>query len=264
MRDVLDEYEIRRADRFLFDKHRHRFVVGRARVRQLLAGYRLLSGSQFSTDDGKENDAAIEFGYSNLGKPHLAGLVGHGDLYFNFSNSLDLGLLAVTRECELGVDLEQIREMSDLTGLASRYFARSESAAIFACSESTARMQAFFRFWTRKEAYLKAVGKGLTFPLRDVEVSLGDGTDTRIVTINSGEDDAQNWSLEHLDPGSGYVGAVAICFPSPRIPDAAVKGTCQLNVSKHRVTERTVRITLRPLRPLCLRVSSPLVGPMIS
>ena len=198
MRDTLDDYELRRADRFLFDKHRHRFVVGRARVRDLLACY-------LNTDS-----ASIEFAYSNLGKPKIANPARQFTLHFNFSNSAELGLLAVTHVGELGIDLEQVRDMSDLEGLAKRYFASAESEAIFARPQADQRMQAFFRFWTRKEAYLKAVGKGLTFPLRDVEVSLDDDSRARIVAINSKDDDALQWSLGHLDLGDDYLGAFAI------------------------------------------------------
>jgi 4'-phosphopantetheinyl transferase len=195
--ETLDASERERGSRFLFEKHRERFVVGRAHVRELLAKYVGCEPNEF------------EYAYDNLGKPRFKDDSLSQRIQFNFSNSADLGLLAVTLQTELGVDLEKIRPMSDMMGMAKRYFADSETEQLFRLPESQ-RPDAFFRCWTRKEAYLKAVGKGLTFPLRDVEVTLLADDPCMIRNINSEADDANRWSLVHIPPCVGYHGALAI------------------------------------------------------
>ncbi len=195
--DGLADDEVRRAERFLFEHHREHFVVGRFRVRQLLAHY------------VNQNPASIVYAYDNLGKPRFAAEHWNQEIRFNFSNSHDGGLLAVTRASEIGVDIERLRPLSDMMGLARRYFAESESRQLLALPPPE-RTAAFFRFWTRKEAYLKAVGKGLTFPLRSVEVTMADDQQCRICHIDHDVKAAKQWSLRHLEPGDGYVGAFAV------------------------------------------------------
>ncbi|MEM7315667.1 MAG: 4'-phosphopantetheinyl transferase superfamily protein [Planctomycetota bacterium] len=198
---TLDDQEKERGARFIFAKHRERFIVGRARVRELLSSYADCDPDEF------------EYTYDNLGKPRFKDETLDQRIKFNFSNSADLGLLAVTLETELGVDLEKIRPMHDMMGMAKRYFAESETEQLFALDEPD-RPDAFFRCWTRKEAYLKAVGKGLTFPLRDVEVSLLPQDDCCIHNINSDADNANRWSLIHVAPHDNYHGALAIPDPA--------------------------------------------------
>ena len=127
---------------------------------------------------------------------------------FNFSNSADLAICAVTLAQPIGVDLERIRPMTDMLGLARRYFADAETDRLFARPVSS-QPGAFFRLWTRKEAWLKAIGKGLTFPLRDVEVSFDDET-CCVLSINQSVASAASWSLIPFFPARDHVGAIAI------------------------------------------------------
>ena len=195
---LLAEDEVRRTGRFLFDKHREHFAIGRAAARMILGRY---------VDVAPEK---VEYAYDNLGKPRFANAKLNAEFRFNFSNSSDLGLLAITPKTEIGVDPERIRTMSDMLGLAKRYFAQQETDLLFSLPESE-QPHAFFRYWTRKEAYLKAVGKGLTFPLRNVHVSQDDTTgDCRIVDINGDQSEAAKWSLTNLSPHEEYKAAIAI------------------------------------------------------
>lgn len=188
--------ELRRAERFLMDRHRVRFIAGRARLRALLARYL------------GRRPGELEFHYEALGKPGLAPQQNTLGLQFNFSNSHTLGLLAVSPRSEpLGADVEHLRELHDLLGLARRFFDASESEALLRLTDGAQRA-AFFRLWTRKEAFLKAVGKGLTFPLNEVVVSLGDIPAPRIVTIQGDPEAAAAWHLFHLIPDFDYVAAV--------------------------------------------------------
>ncbi len=188
--------EQERANRFLAEKHRGRFVVGRAKMRQILSRYVRQPPNQ------------IALAFENLGKPYLADPAWHAVIRFNFSNSADLAILALAAGQSLGVDVERIRPMSDMLGLANRYFAPSESQALFALPDAQ-RADAFFRLWTRKEAWLKAIGKGLTFPLRDVEVTFDD-TDCRVLAICQDTHAASDWDLIPFLPDPDHVAAVAL------------------------------------------------------
>ena len=193
-RTLLTPNERARADRFIFDKHRSRFALGRAAVRQILAAYQQVPPE------------ALQLEYEALGKPRLAGQLPGTGLCFNFSNSHELGLLAVTRDVEVGADLEFHRTLMDMLGLAQRFFCPEELAKLQSL-QATAQVEAFFRLWTRKEAFLKAVGKGLTFPLNEVEVSCLVEEPPAIRRI-AGKP-AGDWRLTHLDPATGYVAAIA-------------------------------------------------------
>jgi 4'-phosphopantetheinyl transferase len=192
--------EIERAERFLFDDIRRRFIVCRAAQRAILAAYL------------GELPHQLRFQYENLGKPSLSAMTGDPPILFNLANSKSLGLLGVTQGVELGIDVEKIRAVQRLEGLAQRFFADIEIRQLESIGEED-REQAFFRIWTRKEALLKAVGKGLTFPLDQVIVSLLEAEPCRVVHF--GDDDPSTWWLAHLAPQSGYFGAVA-CRTEPR------------------------------------------------
>jgi 4'-phosphopantetheinyl transferase len=150
----------------------------------------------------------VKFLYENLGKPFLDKRDNPDELAFNFSNSRDLGLLAVTGRCpHLGVDLEYVRWPRDLTGLAERFFDAGETEMLLAAPMAE-QQQAFFRLWTRKEAFLKAVGKGLTFPLKDVVVTQRAEEPARILSIQGSATAANDWYVESLRLPADYIGAV--------------------------------------------------------
>lgn len=187
---VLSRDEQQRAARFVRREIGHRFIVARARMRQLLAAY-------------LERDAAgLEFAYSGLGKPRLCG----GELEFNLSHSNELALLAVCRGGTIGVDVEHVRPHTNFKALAKRFFAPEEVDSIEQLSEPV-QLPAFFCCWTRKEAILKAVGKGLTYPLNEVVVSVL--PDDRPHIIRSTDPQAAALRLFPLSPGTQYVAALA-------------------------------------------------------
>lgn len=202
-RQWLSADEIRRADRYLRELHRTRFLVGRARLRLLLARHLDVTPRE------------IEFAYDPLGKPRLKSLPATIHVTFNFSNAADQGLLAVSHATiPLGVDLEQIRPLSDLLGLARRFFHEEEVAALERLSGAL-REATFFRCWTRKEAYLKAVGKGLTFPLNQVLVNHEDDSMPSIRAIAGSVAEARDWHMRAWDFGQGFLAALAYQSPEP-------------------------------------------------
>ena len=187
-----DEQE--RAARFHFEEHRNDFLIARAFLRTVLGAYL------------KIEPAAVQFVYNEFGKPSVpAG--PENNLFFNLSHSNHVALLAVTRETEVGVDIEQIRSIEP--GLAERYFSATEIRALQQLPKDLYQ-EGFFNCWTRKEAYIKARGKGLSLPLDKFDVSLAPGQPARMLQIRDSEDQASSWQLAHLTPARGFVGAVAM------------------------------------------------------
>ncbi len=196
LRGCLSPEEAQRAARYHFERHGRQFIACRGQVRQILAGYL------------KTQAADIRFRYSPRGKPSLDDSWLGTALHFNVSNSQDLALCAVTLDCELGVDLEFIREPLDYEGLANRFFARQEVEILRALPVDQ-RLEAFLRCWTRKEAILKATGTGLAFPLDRVVVTLRPDEPARVVAFGDDPGAGSVWWLEGLEPGAGYLGAIA-------------------------------------------------------
>ncbi len=198
---LLDPDERSRAERFRFDLHRRRFIVGRGMQRTVLGAY-------LGCDP-----AAIRYSYGPKGKPALAEpeprLGGTEPLCFNLSNSEELAILGLVRGREIGVDVEHLRSLSDLEQLATRFFSSRESQTLLGLPAAS-RSEGFFNCWTRKEAYLKAVGEGITAPLNRFDVTLVPGEPARMLTLEGDAGRAAAWSFHHLRPAEGYLGAVAI------------------------------------------------------
>lgn len=197
LRTLLDADETQRADRFRFDRHRRRFIVGRGTLRVMLGAYL------------DRDPAGLEFQYGPKGKPSLTSGQGQEDLRFNLSHSSELGLYGLARHEELGVDVEKLRPMPDAEQIAERFFSQSERETLRTVPEE-AKSNAFFHCWTRKEAYIKATGDGLSMPLDRFDVTLLPGEPARMLSAEGDPKKAETWSLVHLDPAPDYIGAVAI------------------------------------------------------
>lgn len=191
---LLSSDERQRADRFVFDRDRRRYVACRTALRRALGAY---LGAPA---------ASLTFSYGERGKPALAS-VGRGEIEFNVSHAADLAVFAVTRGTAVGVDVESLERTVDFEGLATRFFSSDEARQLLALSPA-ARPAAFFNCWTRKEAYVKAIGDGLACPLDSFAVSLIDGERAAMRWIRG--DDARSWRLDAFTPAAGFVGAVAV------------------------------------------------------
>lgn len=194
---VLSEEERSRAGRFVFDRDREHFVVARGLLRRLLGRYL------------DRDPASIEFRYSAFGKPELSGALAAEGFRFNLSHSGGLALYALAREREIGVDIEQFRDNLDEMEIAERFFSRAEVAALRALPPS-AENKGFFTCWTRKEAYIKAKGEGLSTPLDRFDVSLAPGQPARLLMTREAPEERERWSLREIDPGPGYTAAIAV------------------------------------------------------
>jgi len=160
-----DERE--RSDRFRSERDRRHFKVRRGFLRSLLCRYLACPKEE------------IRFGRGSGGKPFL---IEHPELFFNLSHSGELALIAVSCDAELGVDIEQLRAVEDADAIVRRLFSPGEGVAYFDAAIST-RPVVFFNCWTRKEAFVKARGDGLSFPLKHFEVSVTPEEPARVLTI---------------------------------------------------------------------------------
>lgn len=191
----LDPDERARAARFRFDVHRHRFVAGRGLLRLLLGR---LAGRP---------PEALRFGYGIKGKPFLTD--PPADFRFNLSNSANGVLIAVSRGRELGADLESLRPLSDADALVERFFAPGERE-IYRRVPPEGRLSCFYTGWTRKEAYVKARGDGLSLPTTEFEVVLAPGEPPRLVRFDREPREVDRWSFAAFEPAHGFLGAVAV------------------------------------------------------
>ena len=193
-RELLDEDERARADRFLFERHRHRFIRSHAWVRIVLG--RCLDRAPES----------LRFTVGPYGKPRL--VEAAIDLRFNLSHAGERALLAVTRGQEVGVDIEQERAIGT-SDLARRFFAPSECQALQAMGASE-QIPAFFRCWTRKEAFIKAIGDGLACPLSGFEVSLADDQSPQLLrSCAAVAGGLERWRIVSVPVEPGYRAALA-------------------------------------------------------
>lgn len=197
LQQTLSEDERARAERFYFQKDRDRFIVARGLVRSILGRY-------LDIEPGH-----VKFAYGPYGKPALAGESGVHGIHFNLSHSDGLALCAIARGREVGVDLERLRPDFAAREIAERFFSPREVAILLALPENQ-WPKAFFNCWTRKEAYIKARGEGLTLPLDRFDVSVVPGEAAALLYVSGDPEESSRWSLQELVAGPGYVSALAV------------------------------------------------------
>ena len=187
---TLSPDETARANRFALLKDRSHFVAARGILRELLGAYL------------RSSSVNLQFSYGDHGKPALETKTSRACLQFNLSHSGGLALYAFSLGRRLGIDVEQIRPQLAGEDIARRYFAMRELAELRALPPEL-RAQGFFLCWTRKEAYIKAQGAGLSIPLDSFTVSLTPGRSAELHT----SDDAL-WSLRSFEPSPSHVAAL--------------------------------------------------------
>ncbi|HEX8180613.1 MAG TPA: 4'-phosphopantetheinyl transferase superfamily protein [Pyrinomonadaceae bacterium] len=190
-----DEHE--RAARFHFERDRAHFIVGRGVLRAILGRYLPGRAEQ------------LQFQYGAYGKPALTAEFARGSLSFNLAHSHALALFAVTRGRAVGVDVEYLRAELAGTQIAERFFSAREVAALCALPAEQ-QPRAFFDCWTRKEAYIKARGEGLSFPLAAFDVSLGPDEPAALLCVRGDAQESARWSLRALDAALGYAAALVV------------------------------------------------------
>lgn len=193
---LLSRSELQRLERFRFADHRRRYQIGHGALRTILGGYLRIPPTE------------VQFAQGPRGKPYVdhPPHSGRSGPFFNLSHSSKLALIAVSAT-EVGVDLEKVRHLESLTEIARRHFSESEFQALDAL-QGEARQLAFYRCWTRKEAYIKALGEGLSMPLDTFDVSLCE--EPQFLACRDGREDPKNWSMLDVSPAADFVAAAAM------------------------------------------------------
>jgi 4'-phosphopantetheinyl transferase len=193
----LSKDESDRAGRFHFASDHNHFIVARAWLR-IIIGYYL-----------RVEPADLKFDYSSYGKPSLAKSFAEATgLNFNLAHSGELAVFAITLGRQIGIDLERMSDKVACEEIARRFFSLSEIACLSSLPQA-ARARAFFNCWTRKEAFIKAKGMGLSLNLDQFDVTLDD-EEAALLCTRWDQSEAEQWSLRALDVSSGYVAAVAV------------------------------------------------------
>lgn len=193
LRSILSAEESERAARFRFEEDRTQYVQTRGNLRRLLGSYLGIPAGE------------IAFSCSEHGKPSLSPPTEA--LEFNVSHTRGMAVLGFCRRCRIGVDVERIRTDFQTSEIAERFFSETERIALRNVAVEH-RHEAFFRIWTRKEAYIKALGEGLSHPLHLFDVSLDETA--RLLATRPDPGEAQRWRLEDLGLPEGFVAAVAV------------------------------------------------------
>jgi 4'-phosphopantetheinyl transferase len=182
-----------RAGRIHQERDWRRFIVARGTLREILGG-------MLNT-----NPSDLVFSLGEFGKPQIAAPACAQSICFNVAHSDDLALFAFAKR-DLGVDLERVRAIEEAEQIASRFFSEREGRCLHELPEEQ-RLQAFFNCWTRKEAYLKAIGRGLDDGLNRIEVSLAPGDPPELLSTRN---KLPQWRLHALTPAPEFVGALAV------------------------------------------------------
>ena len=207
LQSILDEQELKRAQRFHFERHQRRFTVARAGVKQILARY-----LDCSVQD-------VHFTTNQYGKPTLSPAT---NLQFNVSHSHERALLAVTT-ATVGVDIEHLCDKERGDDIAQRFFSAAECQDYGEVAKPL-RSQAFFHAWTRKEAFIKAIGMGLSFSLSDFDVSLKPEQDVKLLGVRHPQYLAADWHMLSFSPAADYMAALVLQQPINKICYFAYQG----------------------------------------
>ncbi|MGB3402568.1 MAG: 4'-phosphopantetheinyl transferase superfamily protein [Microcoleaceae cyanobacterium] len=189
---ILSDDEQQRAERFRFDKDRNQYIAARGILRTLLGQYLDISPK------------ALNFSYSDKGKPSLSTSDLTQPIQFNLSHSNHKALYGMTLNRQIGIDLEYMRTIEALS-LAKRFFSQQEFIQLHS-TPNEVRKQLFFQLWTAKEAYLKATGEGLS-GLEKVEISL---EKMQLLSTENPQKLLSNWSIFSLNINPEYIAAVAV------------------------------------------------------
>ena len=184
---------MKKALSFHFEKDKNQYIAARGQMRFLLAAYKKIKA------------ADIQFKYNKYGKPYFQG----SELFFNISHSRHLGLLAVSLHFPLGVDIEWKRPDFGGVEIAKRFFSPIEVKSLLSLAKDQ-QNEAFFNCWSRKEAYIKGQGLGLSIPLDQFDVSLTPSEPAKLLSTRHQPSAVNEWTLKALFPDPNYAGAIAV------------------------------------------------------
>jgi 4'-phosphopantetheinyl transferase len=197
---ILSADEIARANRFHFERDRLHFVRCRSALRRLIGEYLEIPAAE------------VCFRYLANGKPEVEANQNPRALQFNVSHSGELALIAFCARHRIGIDIEKVRQDVDTVSLAERFFSMRERESLKSLPEQL-RVAGFFACWTRKEAFLKSTGEGLSFPLSDFSVTTHPDENAAIEEIKGSAEAGKKWFLADLAAADGYRAALAVEHP---------------------------------------------------
>jgi 4'-phosphopantetheinyl transferase len=197
---LLSEDEYQRAMRYYRPVDRDRFIVGRGILRKIISAYLALPPGQ------------LQFTYNEYGKPAVSDDQNDRDLNFNLSHSAELILYAVTIGRVVGIDIEYIREDFATLEIAEHFFSKDEVAALKSLPTDQ-RTIGFFNCWSRKEAFIKAKGMGVSYPLDRFTVSLAPDEPPALLKVDDDNREVARWKMCELKPGAGYAAALIAAEP---------------------------------------------------
>jgi len=197
LRGFLSSEELERSNRLIDRQRRDRFIAGRGTLREMLAGYL------------GEEPGRIMLSEGEFGKLHLSDQLETEAISFNLSHAGNRLLLAVTTGCEIGVDMELVKRDLPFRAMAERYFSLHEQEDLFSLPVSD-QLAAFYRCWTRKEAYLKGAGTGFSQPSNCFDVSLLPGHAPALLAHRDSPGETARWCIRDITMPRGYCAAVAL------------------------------------------------------
>ena len=196
-RELLSSDEINLADRFHFKEDGRRFTIARGALRQILSRYLKIQPDK------------VLFSYAGSSKPELADCINQLNVRFNLAHSRNLALIAVAQNSRVGIDVEFVDRERDTEEIAERFFSTNEVKALRALDPAK-KQEAFFDCWTRKEAYLKALGDGLSTSLSSFEVEYSPGVPAALNRADDRLDEVARWSMYEIAVGQRYRAAVVV------------------------------------------------------
>lgn len=194
---LLSPDEISWAERFIFERDRNFYITGRGLLRTILSGYLGIEPSQ------------VQICYGQYGKPVLEPIAVDKILQFNLSHSHSMAVYTFSWNRRVGIDVEYIHPIPDEDRLAEHFFTARESTFLRSLSGEQ-KWEPFYKIWTCKEAYLKAIGDGLRDSIKLVEISLSDRESSRLASIDGDQEQASDWRLETFQPATCYQAALAV------------------------------------------------------
>jgi len=193
---ILDEAEKVRCARYHFEADRRKFILRRGVLRQLLGKYLNIEPSQ------------LRYTTNEFGKPALDQCFG-SSLQFNLSSSGEATLLAFAQVRRVGIDIERVRQDFETGPIAERFFSAAEQASLSQLPAGQ-RVRGFYHCWTRKEAVIKALGRGLSLPLDSFDVNLAPGEPAKMLAAREAALAVMQLKLQNLEPSIGYTAALAV------------------------------------------------------
>jgi 4'-phosphopantetheinyl transferase len=194
---MLSRDEQSRAAQFHFERDKSRFTIRRGILRAILGAYL------------RKQPHLLEFSHGKNGKPTLAHTFGNERICFNLSHSAGTAIYVFIRGREIGVDIEKIRDISGTEHVAEQFFSHREYEILCSLPDNE-KKEAFFNCWTRKEAFLKATGEGLSRRLSTFDVSFVPGQPAGLLRVEGNFDAPSHWSIKDLEPAFGFAAALAV------------------------------------------------------